>query len=380
MTRAAPSVAPSLACYVDRGRLNRYFLGDRAEIWTRRVGRHVAFALLSTSLLCAYSPCAWAEPTEADRQVARALAAEGYEALQRKDYTTAEDRFRRADKLVHAPTLIVDLARSLTGLGRLVEAYEYYELVLREGVSPNTPWSWQKAYRDAERELEQIKPRLSWLTINVNGPRKPAVFIDGRRVPSAAVGVPRAVNPGLRMVAARARGFSSKQRQILVAEGQHETLELSLEPKPEGAPEELEAVEVEVVDELPPPRLETPGAQRTLGYVALTVGGVGLVVGGISSALVLRTRSDLSNKCPDHVCVPLNQEQKSDFQEDINRYSLFKTAATVSLITGVVGVAAGTYLLLSKGGSPRVESGTQKASVHIEPFVGIDSVGVTGKF
>ncbi|HET9933998.1 MAG TPA: hypothetical protein VFQ35_25015 [Polyangiaceae bacterium] len=336
--------------------------------------------MLSASLLSAYSPSVWAEPTEGDRQVARALAAEGYEALQRKDYATAEDRFRRADKLVHAPTLIVDLARSLTGLGRLVEAYEYYELVLREGVSPNTPWSWQKAYRDAERELEQIKPRLSWLTINVGGPRKPVVFIDGRRVPSAAVGVPRAVNPGLRMVAARARGFASKQRQIMVAEGQHETLELNLEPKPEGSPEEPEPVEVEVLDELPPPRLETPGAQRTIGYVALTVGGVGLIVGGVSSVLVLRTRSELARNCPTQVCDPATSPQRSDFQQDLNRYSLFKTAATVSLITGVVGVAAGTYLLFSKGGSPHVESGAKKASLEIEPVLGVDTVGVAGRF
>jgi hypothetical protein len=346
----------------------------------RRTLRRAAVGALAASLLCAYSPCAWAQPTEADRQTARELAAEGYEALQRKDYTTAEDRFRRADKLVHAPTLIVDLARSLTGLGRLVEAYEYYELVLREGLSPNTPWSWQKAYHDAERELELIKPRLSWLTINVRGPNKPTVFIDGRRVPSAAVGVPRAVNPGPRMVAARARGFTSKQQRIIVAEGQHETLDISLEPKPEGAAEEPEPVEVEVVDELPPPRLETSSAQRTIGYVALTVGGVGLVVGGVTSVLVLKTRSELANECPDGVCVPLNAGQKNDYQQDIDRYSLFKTAATVSLITGVVGVAAGTYLLLSRGSSPRVESGVQKASFSVEPVVGLNSLGVAGTF
>ncbi|MFZ5893703.1 MAG: hypothetical protein ACOY0T_21760 [Myxococcota bacterium] len=334
--------------------------------------------LLAVSLLGTHVPIALAQPTEADRQMARELAAQGYEALQRKDYATAEERFRRADKLVHAPTLVVDLARSLAGLGRLVEAYEHYELVLREGVSPNTPWSWQKAYHDAERELEQIKPRLAWLTINVTGPKKPAVFIDGRRVPSAAVGVPRAVNPGSRMVAARARGFTSKEQKVTLAEGQHETLELELDPKPEGAPEEPEPVEVEVVDELPPPRLETGGAQRTIAYVALTVGGVGLVVGGVTSALVLRTRSDLAERCPGGVCVPLNQDQKNEYQQDIDRYGLFKTAATVSLITGVVGVAAGTYLLLSSGSSPRV--GTAPSSPRLTPLIGVNSLGVAGTF
>ncbi|MGC4094029.1 MAG: hypothetical protein QM756_40190 [Polyangiaceae bacterium] len=344
---------------------------------SRSALRGLGVALLTTSLVSAYSPRVFAEAAEADREAARELASQGYEALQRKDFATAEDRFRRADKLVHAPTLVVDLARSLAGLGRLVEAYEYYELVLREGISPNTPWPWQRAYHDAERELEQIKPRLAWLTITVSGAGKPAVFIDGRRVPSAAVGVPRAVNPGNRMVAARARGFASKEQPVALSEGEHRTIELELSAKPQGAPDEPEPIEVEVVDELPPPRLETASGKRTLGYVALTVGGVGLVVGGVTSALVLSTRGDLASKCPSGVCVPLNREQKNDYEQDISRYNLFKTAATVSLIAGVVGVAAGSYLLFSGGSQPRVGKVSEPRLV---PLVGINSLGLAGTF
>src|ERR1043165_8586206 len=73
------------------------------------------------------------EPSEATREQARGLAAQGYDALQRKDYAVAEDLFRRADALVHAPTIVVDHARALVGLGRFVEAHERYELVMREG-------------------------------------------------------------------------------------------------------------------------------------------------------------------------------------------------------------------------------------------------------
>lgn len=349
----------------------------------RRGARSLLTALLAASVLSAYSPIALAEPSEADRAAARELAAQGYEALQRKDYSVAEERFRRADKLVHAPTLVVDLARSLAGLGRLVEAYEHYELVLREGISTNTPWSWQKAYHDAERELEVIKPRLAWLTIKVSGPSKPTVFIDGRRVPSAAVGVPRAVNPGRLMVAARARGFASKQQQVTLGEGHHETLELELEPKPEGALEEPEPVEVEVVDELPPPKLETATGKRTLGYVALTVGGVGLVVGGVTSALVLTTRADLAANCPGGVCDPGNYEQRDQYQQDIKSYELFKTASTVGFITGVVGVVAGTYLLFTS--SPHISSSASSAansppSPRLVPLVSTNSLGLAGTF
>ena len=86
--------------------------------------------LLIAVLLSSVSASVRAEPSQADREQARTLAAQGYDALQRKDYAVAEERFRRADKLVHAPTLLVDWARALIGLGRLVEAYERYELVL----------------------------------------------------------------------------------------------------------------------------------------------------------------------------------------------------------------------------------------------------------
>ena len=94
-------------------------------------------------LVCAvlFTLPAWAEANEADRATARALALDGHDALKKKDYATAADRFSRADSLVHAPTLVVDWARALQGLGRFVEAHEKYELVLREGIPPGSPKS-----------------------------------------------------------------------------------------------------------------------------------------------------------------------------------------------------------------------------------------------
>ncbi len=47
---------------------------------------------------------------------------------------SAEDR---ATALVHTPALMIDWARSLVGLGKLVEAKERYEQIIREGVDAN---------------------------------------------------------------------------------------------------------------------------------------------------------------------------------------------------------------------------------------------------
>src|SRR4051812_30509984 len=88
-------------------------------------------------------------PTAAAREEARKLARQGFQALQRKDYASAEDLFRRADELVHAPTLELDHARALVGLRKFVEGHERYEQVIREGVAPNAPWQWKAAVVEA---------------------------------------------------------------------------------------------------------------------------------------------------------------------------------------------------------------------------------------
>jgi hypothetical protein len=120
----------------------------------RPSGWLVAFLLFGAVLV---PGVAQAEPTVADRATARSLASEGYDALERKDYATAVNRFRHADALVHAPTIGVDLARALIGLGHYVEAYERYQLVIREGVPKGSPASWKQAVEDAEREVQAIE-------------------------------------------------------------------------------------------------------------------------------------------------------------------------------------------------------------------------------
>ena len=100
--------------------------------------------LLAFVLLLARARLAHAEDNASDRATARGLAGEGYAALEKKDYVTAEDRFRRADELVHAPTLVLDRARALVGLGRFGEAYAAYDSIIRETLPSKVPPVWKR--------------------------------------------------------------------------------------------------------------------------------------------------------------------------------------------------------------------------------------------
>ena len=99
--------------------------------------------------------------SDGDRATARQLGQEGFQALDAKDYKTAEDRLRRADKLVHAPTLLLGLARALAGEHKFVEAQETFQRIIREGVAPGAPEAFKEAIESAKAEVGPIAPLAS---------------------------------------------------------------------------------------------------------------------------------------------------------------------------------------------------------------------------
>lgn len=313
---------------------------------------------------------AWAEPTEADRASARSLAAEGYDALERKDYAAAVDRFRHADALVHAPTIGVDLARALVGLGRLVEASERYQLVIREGAPKGSPPSWKKAVDDARAEAADLEPRLAWVVIHVMGPLDPEVTVDGVRVPEAAIGARRAADPGTSEVRATAPGFEPVSQTVSLKEGEEQVVTLVLKKSPSGPKPPVEA-------EAPPvqaPQQEAPS--RVPAYVAFGIGGAGLIVGSITGVLALAAHSNLSDQCPDDHCHPADSAEAHQMRSDRSRYLTLGTISGVGFGVALAGAATGTVLLLT--GSTGAPKPQQNAAVW--PVVGLGELGVAGRF
>lgn len=322
----------------------------------------VFWSTLTVGLLWAGSVLA--DPSAEDRATARSLAGEGYQALQTKDYSTAVDRFSRADALVHAPTLMIDWARSLVGLGKLVEAQERYEQIIREGVDAKAPKSWQHALTDATNEVAALKPRLAWVTITVNGGTDARVTIDGTAVPPAAIGVRRAVNPGARMVRVTAPGFLPQKMPLDLAEGAEGAADFNLQPDPAA-----------VVKPAPAPAPEAPAEPQahdpTLAYVALGVGGAGLIVGGVTGVLALSKRSALAKVChPDGDC---SSQEKST----LSSYHTFGTISGIGFGVGLAGVGAGLALwFVNRDATPA----PAEHGLVVRPYVGVGSVGAQGSF
>jgi len=323
--------------------------------------------LLATLL---FAGSALAEPTAADRATARTLAQEGQDALDAKKYSVSVDRFSRAESLVHAPTLLLGLARAQLGLGNLVEAQENYNRIIREGVAPGAPKSWAKALADATKEVQVLAPRIPWVTINVTGPSGPQVVLDSTPVPAASLGVRRAVNPGDHTIKAFADGYLPSSRSISLVEGQTLSVTLDLEPAP-APPTPPPPADMTPLAPMPETTKSSgAGTRKTLMFVSYGVGAAGLIVGGVFGGLAMSKKSHL-----DKVCVIDGNHCPKDEASNVDTYRTMGTVSTIGFITAGVGAAAGTILLLTL---PRGASTQSGSTGQVSAFIGWESAGVKG--
>jgi len=313
-------------------------------------------------------------PSAADRAIARTLAQQGYEALRDKNYAAAADSYTRALAIVHAPTLLRDLARAEVGLGKLVDAHENYSTIIREGVAADAPQPWVKALADAKAEIGPIAARLSALTITVTGPAHPHVTIDGAPIAEASLGAKRPADPGRHEIRAIATGYYTAKKIVVLNEGETVNVGFELEDAPpDAAPKDEEvAGKVSVATVVDPPWR----APITIGAFAL--GGAGLALGGVTGILAMSKHNKLAGDCPRGGCGPA---QKAD----LDSYHTLGMLSTIGFVAGGVGAGAGVVLLLVRPQTlvqqqPADHAKAKDKSFAWSPFFGVASAGVEGTF
>ncbi len=315
--------------------------------------RSLAAALFVATL----TPCAFAqELDDATRAAARDLASEGSGLYESGNFEQAYDRFARAYQLVHAPTVGIWAARSLVKLGRLIEASERFLELERLTLAENAPPEHQKAKEEAAAERQALAPRIPSVRVLVEGAQPSEVFVtlNGELLPAPLVGAKRPVNPGKLAIKAT-RGNDTVEAAVDLREGETRDVKLAFVARP--VPGAAAAAPGPPPPSPAPPSDEGDGsAQRTVGWVALGVGGAGLAVGGIFGILGLSDKSDLDDDCPDRRCEP-------EHYEALDAYETKKTISTIGFVGGAVLGATGVVLLLTapEGGSAHLELETPNA-------------------
>jgi hypothetical protein len=343
---------------------------------------------LALLTVLAFAPAAHAQ-SDADRATARQLGQEGFQALDAKDFKTADDRLRRADKLVHAPTLLLGLARALAGERKFVEAQETYQRIIREGVAPGAPEAFRQAIESAKTEVTSVAPFIGRVTITVTAPvagdlPNEKVTVDDIPVNSASLGIARTIDPGEHVLVVTADGYKRIESRFTVPDGGSVDAPVTLEKDPNYVPPAVPTgttgptgTTTGVIAPPPPPGGEQPpppaGSPSLVPWVVMGIGGVGLLTGAITGALALGDHSTLSGPCKGGSC-------PSSESGELSSYHTVGGVSTVAFIIGGVGVAAGVVLLLvqpkGSGGAPPPPA----TGLQVTPVIGLGSLGATGTF
>jgi hypothetical protein len=319
----------------------------------------------------------------ADRATARQLGQDGQAALDAKDYVTAEDRFRRADALFHAPTLLLGWARAEAALGKLVNASEAYNRIVREGVAPGASEAFLKAVEAAKAEAGAVEARIASVTVVVSGPDNPRVTLDDQPLPTAALGVKRPVDPGAHVVKASADGWDPAETKFTVTDAATTSAMLTLKRSVVAGAATIANAPTSSVASAPVTGPSAPaepapepdhgppsshaGGLATVGWVGVVAGGVGLATGAIAGILAIGKHSTLANEC--------SNPSNCNAQSDISSYHTLGTLSTVGFIAGGVLAGAGLVLVFTSPSSP-----PSSGAATVRPYVGLGSIGAVGAF
>jgi hypothetical protein len=318
-----------------------------------------------------------ADPSDADKAQARELVGEGLKALRASDFEGAFRAFSGADKLYHAPTTLLGLARAHVGLRHLVAAQEAYNKLIREPLAPNAPEIFVKAVEDANKELAALTPRIPFVLIQVKASREPEVTIDGEKISSGAIGFKRQVDPGKHVIKASAPGYLPATAEVTTVENNTTPVPVTLTLTPGGPPAVASGAPATSAPlaasgapaastPLPPPELPPDSSRRTYAYIGWGVGGAGLVLGAITGLLAVGKKSDLDAVCQGGHCPP-------DSSSTHDSYKTMGLLSTIGFATMVVGGGVGTVLFFTAPTTPQT-------GVSVRPSVGLGSVGFQGAF
>jgi len=330
--------------------------------------------------------------SDAERAGARAAANQGADAFDQGKWAEAAELFSHAEALVHSPIHLSYMARSQLKLGHWVEAYELFNRIKRETLTPPISAPVANAVADANAQLSTLDAQMPYITLIVRGPDTQGVTVtmDGVAVPSALVGVLHPVNPGQHRFRATSATQASPEQAVEVKPAARQTIELVLTPNAAAvapATPVAAAAATPSAPPGPPPPAEPPSPSgsssgsglRVGGYVALGVGAVGVGLGTVFLLSANSKQKDADTAfaaCGGKACSPGDRTRVDSLDSDA---ATGKTLSLTSFVVGGVGLATGVTLLVLSGKQGSSEPTAQHAP-RIQPWIGYRSLGLNGTF
>jgi len=326
--------------------------------------------------LTAAPPAVFAGPPTASSTKEQFAAAQ--KQFDEKDYAGALTAFRKLLAESSSPNARLYVARCLRELGNLVEAYDEMSATLKEATTRADSEPKYVPTRDAAAaELALIEPRVGKIVIALaQAPSDAEVALNGKPLAADRVGIPVPVEPGTIHVTAKASGGKASTRQdVVIKPGETKTVALTLSE--DVSPEPTQAAPAPTSTQ--PDSTPRGGAVRTLGYVTAGVGVIGLGVFAFAALSADSKFDTVKSECGNVRCTDKKYESTIDSGKTLDM------VANIGLVGGIVGLTAGTTMIIF--GGPReshAKAGLKHkvapatASIRVSPTSG--TILVRGQF
>ena len=294
----------------------------------------LSFGLLAASSTVYAQGVAVEKATKAQLGAATAYYERGVTAMDAGKVDEALQLFQKSCAEVDSPNSHMMLGRALAKLGRLSEAYRELTKSIEQAANPaTTQKKYKKTVEAAQNELSDVKTKLAFVTVKPGA----SVLIRGQDEPLSGAQEPQPVMPGVVVLDVTFSDGRKTSQQLTLKAG--ERSEIVVQAQPAAVPSQL-ATSGAMASPVAEPAPTSGLSRKTVGYIfgAAGVVGVGAFVGfGILGASHYgNTKADCTAQtCPESA---VNHEGSK---------ALFQGIGYTGLGVGIVGLAAGAWLLLS---------------------------------
>jgi hypothetical protein len=335
---------------------------------------------------------AWARggegATEGELAAARSLFAEAFKDEEAKRFADALDKFQRVRSVRDTAQVEYRIGSCYEGLGQQVPAYVAYReatVLGRDDVKATD------VVAAAIERLRALTKHLGSLTLSLpaRSPPDMQVRLDDTVMPLSTLSEPIVLEPGPHFVSATAADATPFRSSIVLPEGAHMALTISLEPRQVAAPEPARpepfapvVVPARRTETPPRPRASDTG-RRTAGWI--TVGTGGVLLGGAAAVAIARSRdlSMINAKCTNEgkneVCSNVDSPlDRTSFNNARNRINVYGPLALSLGAAGLVAAGVGTYLVLSSRGTTSDSRARSHPALRVT--FGFGGAGLSGVF
>jgi hypothetical protein len=305
-----------------------------------------------------------AAPTS--QKQAQTLSKQAKQLMDARQYAKACAMFAESQSLAPSPSTLLQLALCHEKEGKVATAYGEFNTVVSQARSTDP------AAKTARQHADSLSAKLPRLTIKVpfgwDG-KNLSVTLDGQPVGATSWNVPNSIDPGPHKVTATAKGNAPWVTTIVVTgPGDERTVEVLAPQRKEQSPEEVAHKEAKLENpfegETGPAKAEdeAAGPHRPVAGIVLLSAGIAVTsVGAYFGYQAITLREDSNQRC-----------RPGCNQDGVDLNNRAKTSAWLSNFgvgLGLVGVAAGAYLLLRAPADAPTKTEAPETAVRIVPNV-----------